>query len=161
LTAAGPLDAIRASQIDLENRAMPFAIYPALFFTVVLLVTTAYFLMGGLPLLILQHDTPLDARFIRSFFAIYYKGVFFAAVGASVSYALWGRFAFAIGAAAMALMAVALRKRLIPAMERIGAQIQEDGASAITRFRKIHSVALLANLTQLVVIVWGLIRISV
>lgn len=45
----------------------------ALFFTVVLLVTTAYFLMGGLPLLVLQHDTPLDGRFIRRFFDIYYK----------------------------------------------------------------------------------------
>ena len=33
---------------------MASAIYAALFFTVVLFVTTAYFLMGGLPLLILQ-----------------------------------------------------------------------------------------------------------
>ena len=46
--------------------------YGALFFTVVLLVIIAYFLMGGLPLLVLKHDVPLDARFIRSFFNAYY-----------------------------------------------------------------------------------------
>ena len=33
--------------------------FAALGFTVALLVTTAYFLMGGLPLLILKHDTPV------------------------------------------------------------------------------------------------------
>ena len=32
--------------------------YGALFFTVVLLVIIAYFLMGGLPLLVLKHDVP-------------------------------------------------------------------------------------------------------
>ena len=35
----------------------------ALFFTVVLLVMTTYFIMGSIPLLVLKHDTPLDARF--------------------------------------------------------------------------------------------------
>ena len=33
--------------------------YGALFFTVVLLVIIAYFLTGGLPLLVLKHDVPL------------------------------------------------------------------------------------------------------
>ncbi len=47
---------------------MSIALYPALVFTVALLVTTAYFLLGGLPLLVLDHDKPLDARFIRGFF---------------------------------------------------------------------------------------------
>jgi len=140
---------------------MPSAIYAALFFTVVLLVTTAYFLMGGLPLLILKHDTPMDAWFVRRFFAIYYKSVFYAAVGAAASFALSGRFAFAVGAAAIGLVAVALRRHLIAAMELLGAQIQDGGASAVGRFRRIHSVALLANLTQLIVLVWSLIYLSV
>ena len=34
----------------------------ALVFTVALLVTTAYFIMGSIPLLILKHDTPVDFR---------------------------------------------------------------------------------------------------
>jgi hypothetical protein len=139
---------------------MPSAIYPALFFTVVLLVTTAYFLMGGLPLLILDHDTPTDAWFVRRFFTIYYTCVFYAAGGAAASYALSGRLVFAVGATAIGVVAVALRKRLISAMELVGAQIQEDAAGAVARFRKVHTLALLINLTQLVVLVWGLTYLS-
>ena len=39
----------------------------ALFFTVVLLAVTTYFLLGSVPLLTLKHDNPIDARFIKSF----------------------------------------------------------------------------------------------
>lgn len=134
--------------------------YAALFFTVALLVTTAYFLMGGLPLLILRHDTPLDARFIRGFFNIYYRAAFLAATGAAVSYALWGRTPFAMGAAIVVVVIAALRKNLIPAMERLGARIQSSDPRAIESFRKVHSAALLVNLTQLVVLVWGITKIS-
>ena len=140
---------------------MSSAIYAALCFTVVLLVTTAYFLMGGLPLLILKHDTPLDAKFIRGFFNIYSKAAFFAAAGASASYALSGRPGFALGVAAIALVVVVLRRRLIPAMEQLGAQIQTSDASAIQSFRRVHSAALLVNLAQLVALVWGLTMVSV
>jgi hypothetical protein len=139
---------------------MHSAIYPALFFSVAMLATTAYFLMGGLPLLILKHDAPVDARFIRSFFSVYYEGAFWTAAGASVSYALWGRFGFAIGAAAYALVVRVLRSRLIPAMEQIGAQIQTSPASAIQRFRRVHSAALLINLAQLIILVWSLTKLS-
>ena len=68
---------------------MPAASYGALVFTVALLAISAYFLIGGLPLLILKHDVPLDARFVRRFFEVYYLAAFWAAAGASVSYALW------------------------------------------------------------------------
>ena len=51
---------------------MPFAFSAAMVCTVVLMVTNAYFLMGSMPLLTLRHDTPLDARFIRAFYATYY-----------------------------------------------------------------------------------------
>lgn len=132
----------------------------ALFFTVVLLVTTAYFLMGGLPLLVLQHDTPLDGRFIRRFFDIYYKAAVFAALGATVSYALWGRPWFALGTVAIAALALALRRGVLPAMEQLSARIVADDAHAVHTFRRIHSTALLVNLTQLVALVWGVTRIS-
>jgi hypothetical protein len=136
------------------------AIYPALVFTVALLVTTAYFLMGGLPLLVLDHDTAVDAKFVRGFFNIYYKAAFVAAVGASISFALLGRPGFAIGAAALAWTVTLLRGRLIPAMEQLGAKIQSDGKSAIVRFRQIHGVALIVNLLQLVLLVWALLKFS-
>lgn len=134
--------------------------YAALFFTVALLVTTAYFLMGGLPLLILSHDTPVDQKFIQRFFDLYYKAALLAALGASVSFALWGRLLFAAGAMGIAAIAVLLRRRLVPAMEHIAAQIQANDTSAVRDFRKIHAAALLVNLTQLIVLVWGVTQLS-
>ena len=139
---------------------MSIAIYPALVFTVALLVTTAYFLMGGLPLLVLDHDTSLDARFVRGFFNLYYKAAFITAVGASVSYAGLGRASFAIGAAALAGSVVLLRRKLIPTMDQLGAQIQASAPRALRRFRQVHAVALFLNLVQLVLLVWALTLFS-
>ncbi len=39
----------------------------SLFFTVAMLIVTAYFFLGSVPLLVLKHDNPVDASFIRSF----------------------------------------------------------------------------------------------
>lgn len=140
---------------------MAFAIYPSLIFTVAMLVTTAYFIMGGVPLLILKHDTPMDAWFVRGFFNIYYKAAFGTALGACLSYTLWGRFAFALGTATLAGVALLLRRSLLPAMQRLGAQIQAADDDAIRRFRKVHSAALCVNLLQLIVLVWGTAQLKV
>lgn len=139
---------------------MSFAIYPAFVFTVVLLVTTTYFLLGGLPLLVLEHDAPLDASFIRSFFDLYYKAALWASLGAAVSYALWGRLLLALGAAALAGVAVYLRRQLLPAMQQLGTEIEANAEGAIQRFRKVHGTALLINLGQLVLVVFGTIQLS-
>lgn len=139
---------------------MSFAIYPALLFTVALLVTTAYFLMGGLPLLVLDHDTALDARFVRGFFNLYYKAAFVAAMGAALSFAALGRGGFAFGAVALAASVVVLRRRLIPVMDNLGAQIQSSAPAAVRRFKQLHLVALLVNLVQLVLLVWALTKFS-
>lgn len=133
--------------------------YAALFFTVVLLVTTAYFIMGGLPLLILNHDTPVDQRFIQRFFEIYYQAALFAAGGATLSYALWGRLAFAGGTALVAAAALWSRRRVIPAMAHLAAQIQAQDTQAVATFRKVHATALVINLLQLVALVWGVTQL--
>lgn len=139
---------------------MAFALYPSFFFTVVLLVTTAYFLLGGLPLLVLEHDVPLDAKFIRSFFNVYYRAAFWSALGASVSYALWGRFGLAAGAALLVVIAMALRHRLLSAMQQLGAEIQAQTEGAIRRFRRVHATALLVNFLQLAALVWGTLQLA-
>jgi 4-amino-4-deoxy-L-arabinose transferase-like glycosyltransferase len=139
---------------------MPEAIYPALFFTVASLVTNAYFLMGGLPLLVLKHDTGLDARFVRGFFNVYYKAAIVTAVGACVSYALWGRFTFALGAAALILVALLLRRSLLPAMQDLSKRLQGPDDHAIRSFRRMHLAALSLNFAQLVVVVWGITQLS-
>ena len=47
---------------------------------VLLLVWMGFFMLGSLPLMILKHDTPLDARFIRGLFDVYYPAVIVAAL---------------------------------------------------------------------------------
>jgi len=139
---------------------MSAALFAALLCTAALLVTTAYFLMGSVPLLILEHDVPMDARFVRSFFNVYYVAAMCTAGATALSYAVAGRLAFAAGAAALALLAAALRRTVIPKMDLLRAEIQARGASAIAAFRRIHVTAILINLVQLAVIVWSLISIS-
>lgn len=139
---------------------MSAALIAALFFTVALLVTTAYFLLGSVPLLVLKHDTPLDSRFVRGFFNTYYLAAMFTASATAVSYAFAGRPIFAAGAAALALLDTVLRRKVIPKMDSLRAQIQVSETKAITQFRRIHVSAILVNLAQLVFIVWSLIAAS-
>lgn len=139
---------------------MSWGIYGAFFFTVALLFFTAYFLLGGLPLLILKHDVPLDAKFVRAFFNVYYRVAFWIALGAAASYAAWGRMAFAVGALGIAAVVTFLRKRFLRAMEAVGEQIAEDDSEPVQRFRRMHGAALLFNVALLVVLVWGTIQLS-
>jgi hypothetical protein len=128
----------------------------ALFFTVALLVTTAYFIMGSIPLLVLKHDTPLDARFVRNFFNIYYRAAVITASGTAVCYGLAGRPVFAVGAAALAVLALLLRRQVIPRMDALGAQIPVNAMDAIPGFRRTHLMAIAINVVQLGLIVWSL-----
>ena len=139
---------------------MTWGIYGAFVCTVAMLFFTAYFLLGGLPLLILKHDVPLDARFIRAFFNVYYRVAFWIALGAAVSYAAWGRMAFAVGAAIIAAIVAVLRIYFLRAMEEIGTRIEGSDAEPIRRFRRMHGAALLFNVVLLVVLVWGTIQLS-
>ena len=139
---------------------MSAALILALFFTVILLVITAYFLMGSVPLLVLKHDTPMDSRFIRGFFNTYYLAAMFTASATALSYAFAGRLVFAAGAVALGLLAAVLRRTIIPKMDSLRAQIQVSEAQTVRQFRRIHVTAILVNLAQLVTIVWCLITVS-
>ena len=139
---------------------MDIGLYPALFFTVAMMVTAGYFLLGGLPLLVLQHDTPLDARFVRGFFRVYCKAALYSASGATASYALWGRLPFALGALLLALLAVAIKRTWLPGMQGLEPRMLAQDAAAVGAFRRLHMSLLSLNLVQLVLIVWGVTRIS-
>lgn len=141
---------------------MSASLFAAMLFTVALLVTTAYFIMGSIPLLVLKHDTPLDARFVRAFFNLYYKAAFLTAVATAISFAAAGRPGIAAGAAALAGLAIVLRSQVIPKMDALGAQIQSatDYMAAIPGFRRTHVAAILINIGQLAIIVWTLITFS-
>ena len=88
-----------------------------------------------------------------------HAAAFSTAAATSVSYAFAGRLAVAAGAAGLAVVAVALRRKIIPMMEALGQQIQQD-LNAIPGFRKVHLTAILINIVQMAVIVWSLIAAS-
>lgn len=136
---------------------MSAALIVALCCTGALLLTTAYFVMGSVPLLILKYDVPMDARFVRGFFNTYYLAAMLTASAAALSYAWAGRLVFAAGAAVLAGLAATLRRKLIPRMDRLRTEMEVHGAPAIAAFRRIHATAILLNLAQLVLIVWALI----
>ena len=58
--------------------------------------------------------------------------------------------------AALALIAVVLRKKAIPKMDALGARIQSNPMDAIPGFRRAHITAIAINVVQLVAIVWSL-----
>ena len=128
----------------------------ALFFTVILLAVTAYFLLGSVPLLVLKHDNPVDARFIRSFYITYYRIALIAALGTALCYALAGRTTLALGAAGIAALTLLLRARFIPMMAHLAPQIQANEALAIPAFRQLHKSAILINTGQLLAILGSL-----
>jgi hypothetical protein len=123
-------------------------------------VTTAYFLLGSVPVLVLKHDTPLDSRFVRGFFNTYYLAATFTASATAVSYLLAGRPVIAAGAVALAVLAIVMRRKVIPKMDSLRAQIQGGAIVSIPAFRRLHVAAILVNLVQLVLIVWSLIAAS-
>ncbi len=139
---------------------MSATLIAALFFTVALLVVTGYFIMGSVPLLVLEHDTPLDAGFIRGFFNTYYLAATFTASATALSFAFAARLPFAAGAAGLALLAIGLRRKVIPEMDSLGTQIQAKGTDAVAKFRRTHLSAILINVAQLVLIVWSLTALS-
>jgi hypothetical protein len=128
----------------------------ALFFTVVLLAVTAYFLLGSVPLLVLKHDNPMDSSFIRSFYITYFRIAFIAAVATTISYAWAGRIAFAVGAAGIALLTGWLRTHLITRMDDLRTKIHADDLMAIPEFLKMHKSAILINTSQLIAILASL-----
>ena len=128
----------------------------ALLFTVAMLAVTAYFLLGSVPLLVLRHDNPMDARFIRSFYITYYRIALVTAVAAAASHAWAGRSAFAAGAAAIGVLTVLLWRSFIPQMDRLGGEIQASDPMAIPGFRKIHKSAIGINFAQLLAILGSL-----
>jgi hypothetical protein len=121
----------------------------AMFFTVALLVVTTYFLMGSVPLLVLKHDTAMDARFIRAFYNTYYLAALWICGLTAMSYAWAHKPYLALGAIALAIVAVMSRRIFLPQMDALRVQIEARSAQAIA-----------LNGIQLVLIVWTLIRVS-
>jgi hypothetical protein len=98
----------------------------------------------------------MDSRFIRGFFNTYYVAVVCTATVPTISYALAGKLAFSVGMAAIAALALFLRKTVLSHMDGLRIRIESGDAAAITDFRRIHIAGMVANFVQLAVLIWGM-----
>ena len=149
---------------DLQERDQGVTTMPpivlALIPTVLLLVWMGFFMMGSLPLLVLKHDTPLDSRFIRGLFNVYYLAVML--TGARRPSAMPGPASPPLPSAwpASPALAFALRRwLLIPRMDLLRDMIPASD-SAIFRFRRLHIVGMMLNVAELATLAWALTRLG-
>src|SRR4051794_14553180 len=129
-----------------------FATFAPFATLVLLLVWMGFFMLGSLPLMILKHDTPLDARFIRGLFDVYYKAVMVVAAAGTLAHALAGRPATTAGLAAVGGIAFWSRREILSRMDRLRVTMTADDAAGIRRFRRLHVLGMVMNFVQLLAI---------
>jgi hypothetical protein len=132
----------------------------ALISTVALLVWMGFFMMGSLPLLVLKHDTPLDARFIRGLFNVYYVAIMATAAAGALSYAFAERLLIALALACVAGLGYAGRCWFVSRMDMVRSTMTADDSEAIRRFRRLHIAGMLLNVVLLAAFCFGLTRVS-
>ena len=125
---------------------------------VILLVWMGFFMFGSLPLMILKHDTPLDARFIRGLFDVYYKAVVVTAGAGTLASAVAGRLVIAMGMAGIVLIALASRRGILHRMDRLRDAMTATDAARIRQFRWLHGWGMVLNVVQLGAICIGLVK---
>lgn len=125
---------------------------------VILLVWMGFFMFGSLPLMILKHDTPLDARFIRGLFDVYYKAVMVTASAGALAHAAVGRPVIATGMAGIALIAFISRRSILSRMDRLRDAMTATDTARIRRFRQLHVWGMVLNVVQLGVVCVGLVK---
>jgi hypothetical protein len=119
---------------------------------VLLLVWMGFFMLGSLPLLILKHDTPLDARFIRGLFDVYYKAVMIVASAGALTHALAHRPISAAGLLAIGAVAFFSRVAILARMDRLRFGASPLDSAGIRRFRKLHVLGMALNFAQLLAV---------
>ena len=132
----------------------------ALISAVVLLVWMRFFMMGSLPLLVLKHDTPLDSRFIRGLFNLYYMAIMATGMVGAASAAIAGRAAAALGLGVVAAIGFAGRHWFVARMDLVRSTMTADDSLAIRKFRRLHIVGMLLNVLLLGSFCVGLTRVS-
>ena len=124
----------------------------ALVATVILMVFMGYFMLGSLPLLVLEHDTPLDSSFIRNFFNLYYKLVLPTSIAAAVAYAVARHPFFSAGMAGLAVVLFLARRVVLTGMDALRATMTPQDTAAIARFRRLHVWGMALNAVLLLTV---------
>ena len=128
----------------------------ALLSTVLLLISMGFFMLGSLPLLVLKHDTPLDSRFIRGLFNVYYTAVMLTSTVAAASYGFASRPIFSVWLCGVGALAFLLRRTVVSRMDQLRSIMTPADKPAIRRFRRLHIGGMVVNVVQLGCVAWGL-----
>ena len=110
-------DCEAAFQADRGHQVLSKA-FPLLSIVVVLFPMGA-FMLASPTLLVLKHDTPLDGRFIRGLFNLYYISVMTLAAVFAAACALLGRGAVALAMSGLVVFVFGIRRWMISNMDEV------------------------------------------
>ena len=134
-------------------------VFPLL--SIVLLVfPMGIFMLATPPLLILKHDTPVDGRFIRGLFNLYYVAVTTVAVVGAAGNTLAGRGSEALAMGGLAVFVFGVRRWMIFSMDKQRDAIARGESMAVPRFRRLHIAGMILNVLQLGTVVWGMTNLA-
>ena len=127
---------------------------------VVLLFPMVVFMLASPPLLILKHDTPVDGRFIRGLFNVYYIIVITIATAGTAGWALMGRGVVAFAMGGLVVFVFGLRRWMISNMDKLRCAMTRGDFMAVPRFRRLHIAGMILNVVQLGTVAWGMTRLA-
>jgi hypothetical protein len=127
---------------------------------VVVLFPMGAFMLASPPLLILKHETPpVDGRFIRNLFNVYYIVVITIAVIGAAGCALIEQRALALAMVGLVVFVLLIRRGMLSKMDRVRDAINRGESMAVARFRRLHIAGMLLNVVQLGTVAWGMTRL--
>jgi hypothetical protein len=116
-----------------------------------------YFVVGGLPLLVLKFDHPTDARMVRGFFEVHYLVLMSLAAVGTLSSAIASRPLLATAIACIALTGFAARRVIVARMDRLRGTLSVTNAPAKRKFRTLHITGIVLNVFLMVGFISALI----
>lgn len=116
-----------------------------------------YFVVGGLPLLVLKYDHPTDARLVRGFFQVHYLVLMSLATVGTLSSAFAGRPLLAMAIAGIALTGFTARQVIVSSMDRLRGTMTVTDTPAKRKFRALHITGIVLNILLMIGFVSALI----
>jgi hypothetical protein len=146
------------SRLHQEVSVLPKIV--ALVSTVLLLMSLGFSVLGSTPLLILKHDVAMDSRVIRQVFHYCYRLITVVAAVGSIAYGFAGRPLLSAGLASVAIIALLMHRWLLTRMDALRSTMHDGDSFALSRFRRLHIVAIAINATQLVAMGFATTQVS-
>ena len=117
------------------------------------------FTLASPPLLVLKHDTPADAKFIRNLFNVYYVVLMALATLAAAACAYLERTGLAYAMGGLVVFVFSVRLLFISNMDRLRGVMLGGDSGAVRKFRRLHIAGILLNVLQLGTVAWGMTRL--